>query len=1109
MADGQQSDSGQGSLSGAGSVRLKSRKLADAATSERALQGQSSALAQGELAKTRTKALAGSVITSARGTVTGPAVPVVSAALGGTERIVLIGSQEQSNQFRVGPADRTNLGTLQEAIAATPKWTTFWGDQFERMSPSRNGVRATEFIKMHPWGNMNQLYVQIPRLLADSNIDRPFSHSTSSQPESFMEYLSTYGAKPGVRGVNQTTAYTTYHGHSRIRVPGIHSNPGTWSMSPHIPQWIGVQMDGQFVFLMRDGSVTFPFKIPVVAGIPVHNVHDFSFNPPPNNIKIMYAVDTENGRVLKIDRTPAFTDPLNPNFEDFSLWAVTVFATGLGRPTGVRVVQDGTIYVADNVGNAIVKITPEGVKSTLISVNNPFWIDYMSDGKLVVGTQRLEVFIIDPVSPNLSVQVNTNAPVANLTNWINVSVDREGTWGPANEITVIWIAGPGNTEFWRYQGGQWLSKPIPNGFGLCSIGLTHPVSEFMGHYPWVGEHHPDEAIILVQGTAQVHPALIAAKPPNYPVEDVYDHATMGRGKNLLLWGAGEGVLHGTYPTFSCQMSAQAWSLIGCTADYLAQKTFAELATFIQNGMFGSFPRPEIKGRDLYAVMYYIYRSSQRFLNEGNTLMAALRSFCLPTFGQELPAITQHPSNSQIDIQMDVQPEGTSSLKVHFAQPHHPKIPEPGLVVQVLVNEGLSDQMDLGTVGTPWILPKPVLPPGQHSLRAKAVSGVVNPAIYQGRATVYKSVPSWRQNLAVNQWVRITGSAMANFPPSVNPGGEFSNVKNKLDAWNCLSIDTRTSTIWSVANGGRTDYYGNEVMKMDLTDNPVWVEMLPANSLAEFTIPNNSGYYSNGRRCSDHGFYSKVFIEKRNRAMCFGATGITTTDNTDVNVDGFNCNLAPGVNGWDARGTYPNVPGAGFATAWATAKDPVTENVYLFGHSSQGVLKWTEAAGSGGSWSKPVASLPMAFDQAASAFDSKRNRIFLLVGMVNGVVIPVCHTYDINTNAIVARTLTGPAAARANSQSTNDHGRGMVYVRAIDSYILRLKEVTGGGTIVVINPETFEATFLTTTGGDLLPGQPPPLGTAQNPWGKLLYVPELQGVLLVPNYNSDAWFLRLH
>jgi hypothetical protein len=599
--------------------------------------------------------------------------------------------------------------------------------------------------------------------------------------------------------------------------------------------------------------------------------------------------------------------------------------------------------------------------------------------------------------------------------------------------------------------------------------------------------------------------VIAARPPGYPTEDVYDHPTAQRGREVLRWGAGEGVLHETYPTFTCQMSGQCWSLIGCTADYLAQKSFAELAAFIQGGMFGSFPRPEIKGRDLYAFMYLIYRSSQRFLNEGNALMSALRSFCLPTFGQELPPVTQDPPQTETDIQMRVVVEGPN-LRVSFTDKYFSRVtPEAGLIVRVLVDEGFNEEIDLGTVGTPWIIPMPQLTAGQHSLRALPVSGVPDLGHYRGQATVHKSVPVWRQGIPVNQWVKITGSAMVNFPPSVNPGGAFSSVSNKLNAWNCLSIDTRTSTIWSVANGGRTDYYGNEVMKMSLTDTPQWVEMLPANSLAEFTIPNNSGYYSNGRRCSDHGFYSKVFIERRNRAMCFGAVGITTTDNSFANVDGFDSAVAQGVNGWDAPGTYNNIPGQGFAAGWATSKDPVTEDVYVAGHSSLGVMKWTETSGA---WSTVSSALPVAFDQAASAFDSTRRRIFYLVGMVNGVTTPACHTYDLATQTITARTLTGAAAARANSQLAADHGRGMVYVPDIDAYIVRLRESLGGGTMVKINASTFEATFLTTAGGTLIPASTVS-GTAQNPWGKLLYVPELQGVIFFPTYNSDAWFLRLY
>jgi hypothetical protein len=34
-------------------------------------------------------------------------------------------------------------------------------------------------------------------------------------------------------------------------------------------------------------------------------------------------------------------------------------------------------------------------------------------------------------------------------------------------------------------------------------------------------------------------------------------------------------------------------------------------------------------------------------------------------------------------------------------------------------------------------------------------------------------------------------------------------------------------------------------------------------------------------------------------------------------------------------------------------------------------------------------------------------------------------------------------------------------------------------------------------------------TLNGPYNKFLYVPQLQGVIYVPQYDSNAWFLRLH
>jgi len=83
----------------------------------------------------------------------------------------------------------------------------------------------------------------------------------------------------------------------------------------------------------------------------------------------------------------------------------------------------------------------------------------------------------------------------------------------------------------------------------------------------------------------------------------------------------------------------------------------------------------------------------------------------------------------------------------------------------------------------------------------------------------------------------------------------------------MAIDTRDSTLYSVANGGHTDYSGNEANAIRLSDNaPAWVERrAPSSSVGA----GEQMYYPDGRPTSRHTYYSQWMIEARNRVMTFG------------------------------------------------------------------------------------------------------------------------------------------------------------------------------------------------------------------------------------------------
>ena len=126
-------------------------------------------------------------------------------------------------------------------------------------------------------------------------------------------------------------------------------------------------------------------------------------------------------------------------------------------------------------------------------------------------------------------------------------------------------------------------------------------------------------------------------------------------------------------------------------------------------------------------------------------------------------------------------------------------------------------------------------------------------------------------------------------------------------------------------------------------------------------------------------------------------------------------------------------------------------------------------------------------------DTTRGRILFVGGQTPG---GDHHIYTIAQNTFTAISLNG---ANAGNVAAAD-GAAMVYVDVLDRFLVRLGGV--GGTVYQINPTTWEVTTYPTTGGSSVPA------TQNGPYNKFLYVPRLGGVIYVPTYSGNAWFMRI-
>lgn len=275
------------------------------------------------------------------------------------------------------------------------------------------------------------------------------------------------------------------------------------------------------------------------------------------------------------------------------------------------------------------------------------------------------------------------------------------------------------------------------------------------------------------------------------------------------------------------------------------------------------------------------------------------------------------------------------------------------------------------------------------------------------------------------------------------------------------------------------------------DAPAWVEVQVSSNPATSDL-NDISRYTDGRPTSSHTYYSQQFIERRDRNVRFGALSTSPSGFGDPAVDGFSIL----TNTWDARRTFPDLPMMA-NPGLATCKNPTTEDVYVHNYNAD-YRKWTEASNS---WSIVSAGIPpITGQESASAYDTTRNRIFLLRDTAEH------HTFDPATGAYTEQTLSGAAASTV--AATGVLSLGMIYHPVLDAYLVRMGRSTGGA-VYSINASTFAVTALSTTGGTSIPATANISGSPENVFTKWLYAPSLQGCIFIPAYAANAWFFRTH
>jgi hypothetical protein len=208
--------------------------------------------------------------------------------------------------------------------------------------------------------------------------------------------------------------------------------------------------------------------------------------------------------------------------------------------------------------------------------------------------------------------------------WIWLEVDTVGTCGPVDDIVVFKIQDSRSAAHWTWRmslDGSYSAQMFSDGFSLPNYGPIEMVTGGPGHYPWAIGISRHEGKMIATGVAQMNPIVMWIKQAGDPVvtripEVNYSNSAHVGGFAVHIWGTAVGFPREVRPAFWSIWGVQGGGWITNTAGHntwedlnATYPTDAALGAYIQSGMGGAVPRPELVGNSLRDYIYYVRRGT--------------------------------------------------------------------------------------------------------------------------------------------------------------------------------------------------------------------------------------------------------------------------------------------------------------------------------------------------------------------------------------------------------------------------------------------------------------------------------------------------------------------
>jgi hypothetical protein len=331
------------------------------------------------------------------------------------------------------------------------------------------------------------------------------------------------------------------------------------------------------------------------------------------------------------------------------------------------------------------------------------------------------------------------------------------------------------------------------------------------------------------------------------------------------------------------------------------------------------------------------------------------------------------------------------------------------------------------------------------------------------------------------------------PPKGSGGGTYNTsydfsfyCQNVIRAWSGGVADTKRNRL-IMFGGGHTDYYGNEVYALNLSNLTISRLTNPSPISGPVQNPSCNTTLSDGTPNSRHSYSGLAYITHADKMFVYG--GSLACASGGGGDDTWTFDFAT------LKWTKMNPGGAqpvGYNLAAVADYNPNDKQVYLFDRND--LFRYSLENNTYTRLGSAAISVYMN-----GVIDPKRN-LFVLMGMNDDWTQFVVQAVDLKSGSTYARQTWSTTGCNISGAKAP----GMTYDSSQDRIIVW---PNNGNTVYVFNPDTKSCSQQTISGGPAASAHNGS-GSSNGTYGRFRYFPSLGVIAAVNDWNINAYTLRL-